>query len=1065
MLGEDIRLQVQSSLNGGYTIERELGGGGMSRTYVALEHALARRVVVKVLSPEMAAGVSVERFRREILLAAQMQHPHVVPVLSSGAAGSLPWFTMPFVEGESLRARLERGPLPITDTVSILRDVARALMYAHERGIIHRDIKPDNVLLSGGMAVVTDFGIAKAITASRTEDGRSNPTLTQLGAGVGTPAYMAPEQAAGDPNTDHRADLYSFGCMAYELLTGQPPFTEKSPQRLLAAHMSQMPTALTALRADAPPILSDLVMRCLAKEASERPSTATEVVQALETVSTTSSERNATVPAILLGGPGMLRKALGIYALAFAVVALLARVAIRVIGLPDWVFPGALILMAVGLPVVLFTGYVAFVTRRAGTITPTRTPGGTRSIATHGTMATLALKAAPHVSWYRTTRGGLWAVAAFVVIVAVFMAMRALGVGPAASLVSSGKISARDAVVLTDFHAAGTTDSTLGRVLSDAVRAGLSESTIMRLMDPVAITAALTRMQRPVDSRIDLSLARELATREGAKAIVDGEVSPIRDSYIIRIRLISVMDGSDLWSTRETADDPKELIDVADKVTRKLMAKAGESLRSVNGAPPLAEVTTGSIEAVRLYGEGMRAYARRDFPQARRRLQEAVAIDTNFASGWRALAFVLRNSAAPQQQVDSALARAYALRSRLVGRERELLDLEYARAGPHRDRAKTAAIYESMLARGDSSIANDFAGLLWGRRELARAETLARAGVRFQDTTYLPALGNLMSILRAQGKLSAADTILAAARRRFPNDRRPALYAAWLLWSRGDRDAFRAAAESARRVPDPTDPLTALGMWGGVLMDEGRIKEWLAVRASQVANLSAAGEPFDATTRAADALGLAAVLTNRVPPTLIRTLDSAVALESGRSLNAARAYAMAGRVDKAKQVLAKSLAALDTAELRLSTPLIHNVRASIAFAEHRWSNAIDEFRKADVRADGPTDSCLTCLPANLARVYDASGQTDSAIAQYELVLNTPQFNGWAQTQGGSVRRAIAHERLGWLYDAKGDSAKAVENFAKFVEWWDRADPELQPRVAAARERLRKLGTVPVRKRG
>jgi eukaryotic-like serine/threonine-protein kinase len=185
-------LGLSQALADGYTIERELGGGGMSRTYLAREHALSRRVVVKVLSPDLLQGLSVERFKREVLLAAQLQHPHVVPVLSAGDTDGMPWFTMPYVDGESLRRRLEDGPIGIGESVGILRDVAKALAYAHAHGVVHRDIKPDNVLLSSGSATVTDFGIAKAISAARDGTGAPNATLTQAGMAIGTPAYMAP---------------------------------------------------------------------------------------------------------------------------------------------------------------------------------------------------------------------------------------------------------------------------------------------------------------------------------------------------------------------------------------------------------------------------------------------------------------------------------------------------------------------------------------------------------------------------------------------------------------------------------------------------------------------------------------------------------------------------------------------------------------------------------------------------------------------------------------------------------------------------------------------------------
>jgi serine/threonine-protein kinase len=303
----DIREDIQRALGTTYTIERELGGGGMSIVFVATDNTLGREVVIKVLPRELAASVSVDRFKREIMLSAALQHPHIVPVLSSGQADQLPYFIMPYVDGESVRARMARGPLSVRETVSILKDVARALAYAHGRGVIHRDIKPDNILLSGGAAVVTDFGVAKAISASReratlggrtSSGGWSSGTITSVGTSLGTPMYMAPEQAAADPNTDHRADLYALGVVGYEMLVGAPPFYGRTPQALLAAQLTEAPKPISSRRYDVPPALADLLMRMMEKDPAKRPRTAQEVARLLDDPSVMSGEFTSLKPAV-----------------------------------------------------------------------------------------------------------------------------------------------------------------------------------------------------------------------------------------------------------------------------------------------------------------------------------------------------------------------------------------------------------------------------------------------------------------------------------------------------------------------------------------------------------------------------------------------------------------------------------------------------------------------------------------------------------------------------------------------------------------------------------------------
>jgi serine/threonine-protein kinase len=311
---------LRAALADRYAIERELGAGGMATVYLAEDRKHHRKVALKVMRPELAATMGATRFLREIETAAQLQHPHILPLHDSGEAGGFLYFVMPYVEGEPLRTRLaRRGELPVGEAIRVLRDVADALAYAHAHGVVHRDIKPDNVMLSGRHALVTDFGVAKAVS-----DATGRQSITTVGVALGTPSYMSPEQAAADPQVDHRADIYALGCLAYELLSGHPPFHGDSAQQVLAAHLTQAPAPVTSDRPAVPAPLNALVMHCLEKKPADRWQTADEVLTQLEGLMTPSGGITPTDTRPLTGARAAVAPRWRLVAAAGAGVAVLA---------------------------------------------------------------------------------------------------------------------------------------------------------------------------------------------------------------------------------------------------------------------------------------------------------------------------------------------------------------------------------------------------------------------------------------------------------------------------------------------------------------------------------------------------------------------------------------------------------------------------------------------------------------------------------------------------------------------------------------------------------------------
>ncbi len=298
--------RLQAALAGRYAVEREVGAGGMATVYLATDLRHQRRVALKVLRPDLAATVGAERFLQEVRVTANLQHPHILPLFDSGEADGFLYFVMPFIEGDTLRERLLRnGEFPILEVARLLRDIVEALAAAHAKGVVHRDIKPENIMLSGNHAMVADFGVAKAVSEAT---GRRHPT-TQ-GAALGTPAYMAPEQVSGEPDVDHRADIYAVGVVGYELLVGRPPFSGKTAQQVLTAQVMEAPRPVREHRPSVPPALEAVLMRCLEKKAADRWQSAEEMLLHLEALATPSGGMTPR-DLIPLTGPARKRGILG----------------------------------------------------------------------------------------------------------------------------------------------------------------------------------------------------------------------------------------------------------------------------------------------------------------------------------------------------------------------------------------------------------------------------------------------------------------------------------------------------------------------------------------------------------------------------------------------------------------------------------------------------------------------------------------------------------------------------------------------------------------------------------
>jgi eukaryotic-like serine/threonine-protein kinase len=1033
-----------------YRIEKELGGGGMSHVFLAEEIRLGRRVVIKVLPPEMGAGVNAERFEREIQLAARLQHPHIVPLLTAGASGDLLYYVMPFIQGESLRVKLAReGELPVTEAVKILREVMDALAYAHRNGVVHRDIKPDNVLLSEGHALVADFGVAKAVSASSGDHGSS---ITSLGVALGTPAYMAPEQAAADRHVDHRADIYAVGVLAYEMLCGRPPFTAPTPQALLAAHITQAPDPVTRYRPTVSSQLNTLVMRCLEKRAADRWQTAGELVPQLDAMATPSSGMTptATQPAMTPGNEAAIRRAhpgrvAALFAIASIVVLAAVRFLVLRLGLPDWVFWGAGVLLGVGLPIMLLTGHHE--RRRAIARTLISPSPGEAGVARW-------------LTWRKALLGGALAFAGLAVVAGGYTAMRLLGIGPVGTLLASGVLKEREQLLLADFenHAA---DTTLGPSLTEAMRVDLSQSPTVRLTDQQAVRDALQRMQRSDAGVVSAALAREVAEREGVKAVVTGQVDPVGSGYLLTASLVSTADGRALVAVRETAEGPGGLLKAIDRLSGKLRERIGESLVTIRGNPPLEQVTTASLPALRKYSEAVRLQDIGRQEDAVPLLEEAVALDTGFAMAYRKLAAILGNIGGSATRAIGASTRAYAHRDRLPELERDLAVAWYHSLVDYNPSKVIAAYRSALTIDPDNTIAlNNLAGELSAARRWAEAETLATRATQVDSSGFY--YDNLIEAQVGRGHLADARATAEQWAKVAPT---PILdfHRAALAANEGDYAAserYLHALDRAAQGGGPGFKALAAGLLARASERRGKLAEATQHIRDEMELEEARGLPqeylnaaaslaeFEISYRSRPAAGLA-ILAGALAK---HPLDSIPPLDRPH-IRLAWIYARAGDVDLAKRLMRQF--ERDVPEgIRRGMWWRHWPEGYIALADGRKADALAAFRAGYDEAG----SCMICGLYELAGVYDSMGQADSAIAFYERAVSTPATFGRLFGDGPTLAPSL--KRLGELYEAKGDRKKATEYYGRFVELWKDADRELQPGVKEIRARLARLAQEP-----
>jgi TolB-like protein/tRNA A-37 threonylcarbamoyl transferase component Bud32/Flp pilus assembly protein TadD len=759
--------QVKKALSGRYRIERVLGEGGMATVYLAHDEKHNRKVAVKVMRPELAATLGADRFLREVQVAAQLNHPNILPMFDSGESDGLLYYVMPYVEGETLKEHsAKEGQLSVNEAMRLGREVAEALAYAHARGIIHRDIKPGNILLQSGHALVADFGIARAL-------GDEGEVLTKTGLAVGTPQYMAPEQATGEREVDGRADIYALGAVMYEMMAGEPPFTGPTARAIITRSLTEEPRSLTTSRAGFPVAVNSAVMKALAKNPADRYANAQQMAEALDRA--LEGTRSGATAVVSSEGPAPLQ-VWGLFALGCMGMLALVSAFIRQWSLPRWTFGLAIGFLAIGAVVLFFTGRME-ARRRKGS----DTPGLGRFL-----------------TWRFATLGGVLSLLAWAGV-ATALALSAPGAATAA------RGGSNHLAILPFENQGDSADAYFADGISDEIRGKLAQ------VNGLTVIASGSASQYRNSTKSPQEIAKDL----GANYLLVGKVrwatgAGGKRRVQVVPELVDGKTGATTWQ-QSFDTDVTDIFAVQSQIASRVAGALGARLGS-REEQQLAERPTTNVAAYDLYlkGKAIRSADAVSMRLAASYYEQAVALDSTFTDAWsalsRALSAVFFNGSrdpVAAARAKEAMQRAYALdpNSPAVYTTEAVY---YTNVEPDTAKAAAARARALQLAPNDANVLNSAAAgdENSGNFEEATAK-LERA--RELDPRSAATLGSLQQVYLFQGRFADAIAAGQAAIALSPNDLNLAEWHAIVYVAQGDlkgaREVVRAAIDRGNPAP------------------------------------------------------------------------------------------------------------------------------------------------------------------------------------------------------------------------------------------------------------------------